>query len=161
MRCLIKQEDNLKRNLSYHVIGVGMIAKIIVKCIIFNKNLNRFLLIQRCPGDDIGANTWENAGGNIEDGETPENAVVREIKEETGITDIKIKRIAYIAILDREIPDLLIVYLCETSTETINISFEHQAYLWADEQQCRALLPKAIIKDFENNNVFDLLYNGN
>ena len=138
-----------------------MIAKIIVKCIIFNKNLNKFLLIQRCPGDDIGANTWENAGGNIEYGETPEDAVIREIREETGITDITIKNIAYIAILDRELPDLLIVYLCETSTETINISFEHQAYLWADEQQCRALLPKAIIKDFENNNVFDLLYHGN
>ena len=140
---------------------VSMVAKIIVKCIIYNKNLNRFLLIQRCPSDDFGADTWENVGGNIEEGETPEEAMIREIREETGITDIKINKIAYIAILDRELPNLLIVYLCETSTETINISFEHQAYIWADEQQCRALLPKAIIQDFENNNVFDLLYNDN
>ena len=61
-----------------------MIAKIIVKCIIFNKELNKLLLIQRCTKDDIGANTWENAGGNIEDGESPEEAVFRELKEETG-----------------------------------------------------------------------------
>ena len=135
-----------------------MIAKIIVKCIIYNSDLNRVLLIQRSKNDNIGANTWENTGGNIELGETPEDAAIREIREETGITDIEIKKIAYIALLDGELPDLLIVYLCETHTESVKISFEHQAFLWADEQQCRSLLPKAIICDFENNNVFDLLH---
>lgn len=69
-----------------------MTAKIIVKCIIYNRALNRFLLVQRCENDHTGANTWENAGGNIEDGETPEDAVFREVKEETGITDIEIKK---------------------------------------------------------------------
>ncbi|MBQ7069912.1 MAG: NUDIX domain-containing protein [Ruminococcus sp.] len=134
-----------------------MTAKIIVKCIIYNRALNRFLLVQRCENDDIGANTWENAGGNIEDGETPEAAVFREVKEETGITDIEIKKIAYVSILEGELPDLLIVYLCETATENVTVSFEHQAYIWADEEQCRALLPKAIIGDFEKNHVFDML----
>ena len=127
-----------------------MTAKVIVKCISHNRELNRLLLVQRCKNDDIGAGTWENAGGNIESGETPETAAKREIKEETGITDIRIEKIAYI-------PDLLIVYLCETSESTVSLSFEHQAFLWADEQQCRALLPKAIISDFEGNNVFDIL----
>ena len=61
------------------------------------------------------------------------------------------------AVLEREIPDLLIVYLCETSTEAVKLSFEHQDYTWADEQQCRTLLPDAIIRDFEKNNVFDIL----
>lgn len=68
-----------------------MIAKIIVKCIIYNRVMNRFLLVQRCKNDDTGANTWENAGGNIEGKETPEAAVFREIKEETDISDIEIK----------------------------------------------------------------------
>lgn len=136
-----------------------MTAKIIVKCIIYNKELNRFLLIQRCPSDDIGADTWENAGGNIEDGESPEDAVFREIKEETGISDIEIRKIAYISILPGDPPDLLIVYLCETHTENVEISFEHQAYIWADEKKCRELLPQAIIGDFEQNRIFDLLRN--
>lgn len=82
---------------------------------------------------------------------------MREIQEETGITDIRIGNIAYVAVLEREIPDLLIVYLCETSTEAVKLSFEHQDYTWADEQQCRTLLPDAIIRDFEKNNVFDIL----
>jgi 8-oxo-dGTP diphosphatase len=134
-----------------------MTAKIIVKCIIYNRVLNRFLLVQRCENDDTGANTWENAGGNIEEGETPEDAVFREVKEETGITDIEIKKIAYVSVLKGELPDLLIVYLCETATENVAVSFEHQAYVWADEAKCRELLPKAIISDFEKNQVFDIL----
>ena len=134
-----------------------MIAKIIVKCIIYNKSLNRFLLVRRCDADDIGAGTWENAGGNIEAGETPEDAVRREVREETGITDIRIDRIAYVAILERELPDFLIVYLCETETENIKISFEHKDYVWADEKKCRELLPGAIIRDFEEYKVFDIL----
>ncbi|WP_295067825.1 NUDIX domain-containing protein [Ruminococcus sp.] len=138
-----------------------MIAKIIVKCIIYNKKLNRFLLIKRCESDDTGANTWENAGGNIESGETPEEAIKREVREETGITDIRIGNIAYVAILNHELPDLLIVYLCETDEENVRLSFEHSSFVWADEQQCRSLLPSEIIGDFEKNNVFDILRGGN
>ncbi len=134
-----------------------MIAKIIVKCIIYNRELNRFLLVQRCQDDDTGADTWENAGGNIESGETPEAAAAREVREETGITDIAIKKVAYIALLEGELPDLLIVYLCETNTENVRLSFEHQAYIWADEEQCRELLPKAIVSDFDDNGIFDIL----
>ena len=134
-----------------------MTAKIIVKCIIYNRELNRFLLVQRCQDDDTGADTWENAGGNIESGETPEAAAAREVREETGITDIAIKKVAYIALLEGELPDLLIVYLCETNTENVRLSFEHQAYIWADEEQCRELLPKAIVSDFDDNGIFDIL----
>ena len=137
-----------------------MTAKIIVKCIIYNPKLNRFLMIKRCENDDIGAGSWENAGGNIESGETPEDAVMREIQEETGITDIRIGNIAYVAVLERELPDLLIVYLCETSTEAVKLSFEHSSFVWADEQQCRSLLPAEIISDLEKNKVFDILNEG-
>ena len=134
-----------------------MTAKIIVKCIIYNRELNRFLLVQRCQDDDTGADTWENAGGNIESGETPEAAAAREVREETGITDIAIKKVAYIALLEGELPDLLIVYLCETNTENVRLSFEHQAYIWADVEQCRELLPKAIVSDFDDNGIFEIL----
>ena len=67
------------------------------------------------------------------------------------------KKIAYVSVLKGKLPDLLIVYLCETATENVTVSFEHQTYVWADEAQCRELLPKAIISDFEKNQVFDIL----
>ena len=137
-----------------------MTAKIIVKCIIHNKKLNRFLLVRRSENDDTGADTWENAGGSVESGETPEEAAKREVRAETGIEHIRIGNIAYIALLHHEVPDLIIAYLCETDEEDVRLSSEHSSFVWADEQQCRSLLPAAIISDLEKNKVFDILSKG-
>ena len=133
-----------------------MKADIVSKGIIFNPNTKRVLLIQRSNADDIGADTWENAGGNVEEGEDPEAAIIREIREETGITDISVKRVAYVALLPFK-PVLIVVYLCETNTETVSLSNEHQAYIWADKADCLRLLPSGIISDFEKNNIFTLM----
>ena len=134
-----------------------MKADIVVKSIIYNKKLGKFLLVQRCGSDDVGAGTWENAGGNVEQGEAPEIAMAREIREETGLTEIRIERVAYVTLVNAKEPYLIIAYLCEALTESVSLSKEHQAFLWADEADCRRLLPKAIIDDFDNNGIFEIL----
>ena len=133
-----------------------MNAKIVVKSIIFNRNLNRILLIQRSKDDPVGANTWESAGGCIECGEKPEEAIKREIREETGITEITIKNIAYVSLVNGDKPYLIIAYICESQTETVILSSEHQAFMWADKEACRLMLPKAIMDDFDKNGIFEL-----
>ena len=134
-----------------------MTADIVTKSIILNKKLNRFLLIRRCQKDSVGANTWENAGGNVECGENLEEAMRREIKEETGITDIRIERVTYVTLVNAKQPYLIIAYLCETSTENVTLSDEHQAFIWADADECKKLLPKEIIADFEKNKIFEYI----
>lgn len=134
-----------------------MKADINVKSIIWNCNINRFLIIQRSNKDAVGADTWENAGGNVEYGECLEEAIRREVIEETGITDIRIERVAYVTLVDEKAPYLIVVYLCETKTEEVKLSHEHQAYLWANEDECRKMLPKPIVKDFDRSKVFNLL----
>ncbi len=126
-----------------------------VKSIIFNRNHNKILLIQRSDDDPIGANTREGVGGNMECGEQPEEAIRREIGEETGITEIIIKNVAYVTLVNDNEPYLIIAYICESQTETVALSNEHRAFMWADKEVCKVMLPKAIIDDFDKNGIFE------
>jgi len=52
------------------------------------KQENRILICQRARDDDFGL-LWEFPGGKLEEGETPEQCIVREITEELGL-DIRV-----------------------------------------------------------------------
>ena len=52
-----------------------------VLIIIYTESTNRVLMLQRKDDSEF----WQSVTGTLDDGETPQQAAVREVKEETGI----------------------------------------------------------------------------
>jgi|SRR6185436_18148082 8-oxo-dGTP diphosphatase len=57
---------------------------IVAACALVDKE-KRVLIAQRPPGKPM-AGLWEFPGGKVEEGETPEDTVIRELYEELGVT---------------------------------------------------------------------------
>jgi 8-oxo-dGTP pyrophosphatase MutT (NUDIX family) len=86
------------------------------------------------------AGHWDFVKGNVEPNEAEKETVVRELREETGITDAKFldgfkERIEYYYRRQGDtVHKEVVFYLMETSTENITISFEHIGSVWLDYQ---------------------------
>jgi mutator protein MutT len=90
----------------------------------------KVLLLKRAPvansAEHIG---WEFCGGGVEHAETPEVAVVREYKEETGLK-IEAMQIFNARTGDRGGPLLNLAYFCRLLEGKIALTPEHSEYLW-------------------------------
>jgi bis(5'-nucleosidyl)-tetraphosphatase len=84
------------------------------------------------------AGHWDLPKGNIEKGERPVETMVREVREETGITNLKVipgfeRKIEYFYRRDgKKVHKTVVFFLAETAVEEVTISFEHQDYRWLD-----------------------------
>ncbi|MCI1269658.1 MAG: NUDIX domain-containing protein [Ruminococcus sp.] len=100
-----------------------------VKGIIYCKG--RLLIVKRSEEDTSGSGDWEFPGGKIDFGESPENALKREVYEETGL-DVRICDIAYAdTFMTSPVKQVIIIcYFCITDTDCIELSAEHCDYKW-------------------------------
>lgn len=87
----------------------------------------RYLSTQR--GHGAYKDGWEFPGGKIEPGESPEDAVVREIREELGIT-VRVER--HVVDVAYDYPEFHLemgCYLCSIAEGTPTL-LEHEAARW-------------------------------
>lgn len=84
--------------------------------------------------------------GNIEKGESPKQAALREAKEETGLTDLKFipgfeEKIEWWYRFEGRLTKKTVTYyLAETKTEKVKISFEHLRPEWITLEKAEKLL---------------------
>jgi bis(5'-nucleosidyl)-tetraphosphatase len=109
--------------------------------VVFLKNSEvKYLLLHYEAGH------WDFVKGNVELNESEQETVIRELREETGITDARFiedfkEKIDYFyrrqgVTIHKEV----IFFLMETHTETVTISFEHVGYIWLNYQQAKEKL---------------------
>jgi len=81
---------------------------------------------------------WDFVKGKMEKDENPLDTVIREAKEETGISDLNFvegfeENIEYDFQFEGElIHKKVVFYLAKTNTEKITISHEHLDFVWLD-----------------------------
>ena len=109
----------------------GPLPIILVSAVALVDTDGRVLLARRPPGKSM-AGLWEFPGGKVEPGETPEAALIRELKEELGI-DTKESCLAPFTFASHAYETfhlLMPLYVCRRWTGTVTAQ-EGQELTWA------------------------------
>jgi len=126
--------------------------QIVVAALIENPQ-GEVLLIKR-NSKGTSPNFWEDAGGRLQQSEKPEDGLLREIEEETGIRDIEIIKPLTVfhafrgGVKKKENEFVGFAYWCKTKTTEVRLSDEHTDYQWANPKQAIEIVDHHAVKQY-------------
>jgi 8-oxo-dGTP diphosphatase len=106
---------------------------------------DKFLLIQRAGEQDWRGGEWEIIYGRIDQFEDCEKGLHREVREETGLTEITVHETLRVWHIFRG-PELAenevigITFRCTTPRDSVTLSQEHTAYRWVTVDEALELV---------------------
>ncbi|MFW6213962.1 MAG: (deoxy)nucleoside triphosphate pyrophosphohydrolase [Spirochaetota bacterium] len=113
-----------------------------------------FLLVKRKPGGAL-SELWELPGGKVENGESPRDALVRELREEFEVESTIGRELGRTRFLHRGNEFELIAFEVSVETEAIRL-VEHTNMVWMTQNEALklALAPsdRALLERLEDAN---------
>ena len=103
----------------------GVATKAIVR-----NNEGRYLVLMKSSKEDINPDTFDIPGGRMEFGEKPEETVVREVAEETGLKVKPLKVFEAWTFTKDDFQLFGVNYLCELLEGEVKLSGEHNSANW-------------------------------
>jgi len=108
----------------------------------------KYLLIKRSPNSPMFPNCWDFAGGKLEHGETPSQGILREVKEETGLS-VELLHPKFVSTNGlKNHFGVIIVWGCKSSSKKIKLSFEHTEYKWVTKEKALSLELEPYLKEY-------------
>ena len=103
---------------------------------IIGRSDGKILVLKRSSKDDHKPGVWETAGGGMEREETPQEALAREILEETGLQVI-VGEPFNVFSFKKDTGEFKIgtTFLCEYTGGAVKMSDEHSEYRWIDPKE--------------------------
>lgn len=97
-----------------------------------------FLVLKR---SDRKNSIWQPVTGNVDEGEALQACALREVEEETGLTDLLALRKVYYFEYDRgQTVFQETVFAAESPAGAVRISDEHVDFCWASYEKARGLI---------------------
>ena len=112
-------------------------VKFVQKAVVLHPENERFLALQRPLQDPKYPAAWDLPGGKVEYGEDNDDALRREIFEETGLAVEKVSHVLVRTWLNTErgIYYIFVGQSCRALSTNIRLSDEHIAYEWVTPEQ--------------------------
>lgn len=103
---------------------------------IIRRSDGKILVLKRSNRDDHKPNVWETVGGGMDQEETPQEALIREIQEEVGLV-VEVKEPFNVFTFKKDTGEykIGITFICEYLGGEVVLSDEHSKYRWIDPQE--------------------------
>ena len=111
----------------------------VVKAVIFDRNTDKFLVIKSTSKDKEFLEKygpWEIPGGKLEEKESIEEGLLREMEEEIGNVELEIKRPIRARKVEFSWGDMIFIdFLAELKSGEIKLSEEHEEFRWETAEE--------------------------